>query len=282
MGQIYEYSYKKMYETTDYLYDDWSPTYMGRRIIEPPRVSTTEFNIRCFAPRAVEDLREFLMLKSGILNFVVRGNPCSGMLDVDLSVRSFPLAGDIIRFMNKKNKEYEEEKKMAVYKDYLDWDRDVTYDYCKGLIGKVKNLTQDDKGLKLEAVLTNRVFAPMPKKVIFSGGKTIVIWEDGTKTVVSCMEGDEFDEYSGFCAALAKKLYGSTTRAKKLMNKNKKVDEAKAIDETTFEEIKGNLDKAIKALANSEALMAFAKQISEIASKSGITVDENLDEKDGE
>lgn len=282
MGQIYEYSYKKLYEPTDDLYVDWLPEHMGRRIIELPWVTTTEFNIQCFGARAVEDLREFLMLKSGILNFVVRGNPY-GVLDVDLSVRPLPLAGDIIRFMNKKNKEYEEEKKMAVYKDYLDWDRDFTSDYRKGLIGKIKNLTQDDKGLKLEAVLTNRTFAPTPKKVIFSGGKTIVIWEDGTKTVVSCMEGDEFDEYSGFCAALAKKLYGSTTRAKKIMNKNKKVDEIKELSESQFEEIKSSLDSAIKALTNSEALMAFAKQIGEIAAKSGITViDENLDEKDGE
>jgi len=279
MGQIYEYSYKKMYEPADDLYVGWLPEHMGRRIIELPRVTTTEFNIRCFGPRAVEDLREFLMLKSGILNFVVRGSGCSGVLDVDLSVRPLPLAGDIIRFMNKKNKEYEEEKKMTTYNDYLAWDCACT----KDLIGKVKCLTQDDKGLKLEAVLTNRAFAPTPKKVIFSGGKTIVIWGDGTKTVVSCMEGDEFDEYSGFCAALAKKLYGSTTRAKKLMNKNKKVDEIKELSESQFEEIKSSLDSAIKALTNSEALMAFAKQIGEIAAKSGITViDENLDEKDGE
>lgn len=276
MGRIYEYSYMKLYEPTDHLYDAWSPTYMGRRIIEPPRVSTIEFDICCFAPRAVEDLKEFLMLRSGILDFVVHGN-IYGVLDVDLSVKSLPLAEDIIRFMDKKNREYEEEKEMAIYKDYLDLDRDFIISWSEAVLNGEIPICRE-----IKAMLTNRAFAPMPKKVIFSGGKTIVIWGDGTKTIVSCMEGDEFDEYSGFCAAVVKKLYGSTTRAKKIMNKNKKVDEVKAIDDTTFEEIKGNLDKAIKAFANSEALMELATQISEIAAKSGITIDENLDEKDGE
>jgi hypothetical protein len=57
-----------------------------------------------------------------------------------------------------------------------------------------------------------------PRKVIFSGPKTIVIWEDGTKTIVGCAEGQEYDEYAGFCAALAKKIFGSTAKAKRMMN----------------------------------------------------------------
>lgn len=57
-----------------------------------------------------------------------------------------------------------------------------------------------------------------PRKVIFSGPKTIVIWEDGTKTIVGCAEGQEYDEYAGFCAALAKKIFGTTAKAKRMMN----------------------------------------------------------------
>lgn len=55
------------------------------------------------------------------------------------------------------------------------------------------------------------------KKVIFNEPKTIVIWADGSKTIASCGEGDEFDPYAGFCAAVTKKVFGSTSAAKKIL-----------------------------------------------------------------
>lgn len=57
------------------------------------------------------------------------------------------------------------------------------------------------------------------KKVIFSGDKTIVLWGDGTKTIVTCGEGDHFDPYSGFCAAVTKRMFGSTSNAKRALEK---------------------------------------------------------------
>ena len=56
---------------------------------------------------------------------------------------------------------------------------------------------------------------PQIKKVIYSGPKTIILWADNTKTIVSCGEADSYDYYSGFCAAVVKKLFGSTTHAKR-------------------------------------------------------------------
>ena len=58
---------------------------------------------------------------------------------------------------------------------------------------------------------------PKIKKVIYSGPKTIILWADNTKTIVSCGEADAYDYYSGFCAAVVKKLFGSTTHAKKVL-----------------------------------------------------------------
>ena len=52
-------------------------------------------------------------------------------------------------------------------------------------------------------------------RIIYNEPATVVFWRDRTKTVVKCMEGEPFDKYAGFCAALAKKIYGSTSRAKK-------------------------------------------------------------------
>lgn len=59
---------------------------------------------------------------------------------------------------------------------------------------------------------------PEIDRLIYSGNKTIIIWKDGDKTIVSCGEGEQFDQYTGFCAAIVKKIFGSTTAAKKVMN----------------------------------------------------------------
>ena len=49
------------------------------------------------------------------------------------------------------------------------------------------------------------------KKVIFSGNKTIVFWTDGTKTVVTCAEGDQFSKEAGIAFACMKKYLGNNT-----------------------------------------------------------------------
>lgn len=53
------------------------------------------------------------------------------------------------------------------------------------------------------------------KRVIHNPPATIVIWEDNTKTVAMCGDNDKYDEYFGFCVALAKRVYGTFRRAKK-------------------------------------------------------------------
>ena len=60
------------------------------------------------------------------------------------------------------------------------------------------------------------------KQVIFSGPKTIVFWLDGTKTIVSCGEGDHNEPYAGFCAAITKRVFGSTSQAKKVLARTRK------------------------------------------------------------
>lgn len=59
------------------------------------------------------------------------------------------------------------------------------------------------------------------QKVIFNPPATIVFWSDGTKTVVKTMSGESFDMYHGFTAALAKKVYGNSTRVRKIVHKFK-------------------------------------------------------------
>lgn len=48
------------------------------------------------------------------------------------------------------------------------------------------------------------------KKVIYNDPATIVYWEDGSKTVVKCGEGDTFDPEKGLAMAIAKKSLGNS------------------------------------------------------------------------
>lgn len=60
---------------------------------------------------------------------------------------------------------------------------------------------------------------PKPEKIITCGPATIVFWDDKTKTIVKCSEGDHYDLYSAFCAAFAKKMYGTNSGLKKMIKK---------------------------------------------------------------
>lgn len=50
---------------------------------------------------------------------------------------------------------------------------------------------------------------PEIKNVIFNEPATIVLWKDGTKTVVKCQEGDEYSKYTGLALCIAKKALGN-------------------------------------------------------------------------
>ena len=58
---------------------------------------------------------------------------------------------------------------------------------------------------------------PVVKNCYFSGDRTIVLWDDGTKTVVQCQPGDQFDPEKGIFAAIAKRAYGNTGKFNDVM-----------------------------------------------------------------
>lgn len=58
------------------------------------------------------------------------------------------------------------------------------------------------------------------KKVIFNNPATIVMWRDGTKTVVKCQEEDTYDETLGLLYCIAKKAYGNTGRFNDIIRKH--------------------------------------------------------------
>lgn len=58
---------------------------------------------------------------------------------------------------------------------------------------------------------------PAVKNCYFSGDRTIVLWDDGTKTVVQCQLGDQFNPEKGIFAAIAKRAYGNTGKFNDVM-----------------------------------------------------------------
>lgn len=58
-----------------------------------------------------------------------------------------------------------------------------------------------------------------PQKIIRSNDVTIVFWKDDTKTIVRCQNEDLDDDYTAFCAALGKKVFGSNSALKKVIKK---------------------------------------------------------------
>lgn len=82
----------------------------------------------------------------------------------------------------------------------------------KNTIREVFNTLNDRQKNAVYAIIGEAIEGndrPEIKDVIFNDPATIVFWTDGTKTVVKCQEGDEFDPEKGLTMAIVKKVYGN-------------------------------------------------------------------------
>lgn len=70
------------------------------------------------------------------------------------------------------------------------------------------------------------------RKVIFNDPATVVLWSDGTKTVVKCGPEDTFDMEKGLAMAIVKKMAGNDNRFHKVFKQypKKKKKEPSSID----------------------------------------------------
>ncbi len=90
--------------------------------------------------------------------------------------------------------------------------------------------------IRNDAEVHRNIYCNIPeiKNVIFNNPATIVFWEDGTKTVVKCQDGDEFDPEKGLAMAIAKKAYGNKgsycNKMKKWLPKEEPVDTNNILD----------------------------------------------------
>ena len=76
-------------------------------------------------------------------------------------------------------------------------------------------------------------YLPEIKNVHFNGPATVVLWKDGTKTVVMCQEGDIYSEETGLALCIAKKAFGNMSNFNNIFRKW--IPENKSIDDAWFE-----------------------------------------------
>ena len=100
------------------------------------------------------------------------------------------------------------------------------YKYCYNDVIAIRDFINSMYGISSSHI-------PEIKNVIFNDPATIVFWEDGTKTVVKCQDGDEFDPEKGLAMAIAKKAYGNKgnycNKLKKWLPKEEPVDNNRII-----------------------------------------------------
>lgn len=68
----------------------------------------------------------------------------------------------------------------------------------------------------LEAILTPKAIYRNRKKYT-----TIVLWKDGSKTIVRKMDGKEDSPYEAFTAALAKRIFGTNSKVCRIVEMTK-------------------------------------------------------------
>lgn len=88
----------------------------------------------------------------------------------------------------------------------------------EGFMNIVPAISLEPCNATLTSVNVNKQL-PEVNRIIFHEPATIVFWADGTKTVVKCMEGQEYSKYYGFLCALAKKVYGTNSAVERIVKR---------------------------------------------------------------
>jgi len=133
---------------------------------------------------------------------------------------------------------------------------------------KKEQPTTMDRNMNKQAVMFSTIFqgigramiGPMltPRQIIYNDPATIVFWSDGSKTVVKRMDNEAWNPYNAFCAALAKRIYGSNSQVNRLVKSG--VFQTKK-DKAVKKEDKADADSTIKEILRMKNVqhMSYAK-----------------------
>ena len=97
-------------------------------------------------------------------------------------------------------------KKSFYDDDVLDYLlKDIMKDKAKEVEETLKKEVEKKKRKAIDKFANETI-----KNVYFNDPYTVIIWKDGTKTIVKCQPGDVYDKEKGFALAILKHLSGDT------------------------------------------------------------------------
>lgn len=85
----------------------------------------------------------------------------------------------------------------------------VTPKHGMSLSKYIRNLHAEPTDPTVADIKPRETYIPEIKNAYFNNPMTVVIWEDGTKTMVRCQEGDEYSPETGLALCIAKKALGN-------------------------------------------------------------------------
>lgn len=88
-------------------------------------------------------------------------------------------------------------------------------------------LEERNREMKATLNIYTRLHQAKGVKAVYSGKGTVVVeLEDGAKGIAKCSEGDNYDEYVGFCIAYTKAVFKTGSQVRKQI-RTKKVEKKK-------------------------------------------------------
>ena len=170
-----------------------------------------------------------------------------------------PLGGNKLMFQPADTKEYPKDSLKLVPSSWIN--RDYS-SYFKSMDGARTNIDAMALNMKKYLDIAQKEYmaynladyptlmtSSLIKRVVFSDRKTIILWNDGSKTIVSCAEGEQLDPYMGFCAAFTKGFFGSKHQVEKM------------VKNADYQSIKKTKKKISEVLTTSKELSNALKQL---------------------
>lgn len=105
----------------------------------------------------------------------------------------------------------ESQNKISDVQDILDYNVATVYDAVREAreSEKLALLREAMDRIKKEETTMNCDIRSNIKDVIFNYPATIILWKDGTKTIVKVRKGEKYDPEKGFAMAVCKKMFGN-------------------------------------------------------------------------
>lgn len=108
--------------------------------------------------------------------------------------------------------------------------KNITSNYYEERLVSLRKKKEEPEALNSYAsyIISNTpLYTPIIKKIVANDKTTIVMWNNGTKTIVRPSANDNYDLEAAVCAAIAKKIYGTNSAFKRMIKEKVVVQENK-------------------------------------------------------